>query len=178
MGEEKKKDEDTGWLIAMMGIVILAVGMAGTFHAGILGTYKIADSKEQVVSERFGYPMEEAQEYTLYIGLNDKDEYRQLISAQEAKEIIDAICMQYVDGYTVTEAKGAWVDEKNMLTQENTLVYHFREADEEALKEIMDRVIVVLNQNTILVEEQTVSYAYYGGKAEEKAEAADVKDRK
>ena len=36
-----------------------------------------------------------------------------------------------------------------MLTQENTLVYHFREADEEALKEIMDRVIVVLNQNTI-----------------------------
>ena len=88
MGEEKKKDEDTGWLIAMMGIVILAVGMAGTFHAGILGTYKIADSKEQVVSERFGYPMEEAQEYTLYIGLNDKDEYRQLISAQEAKEII------------------------------------------------------------------------------------------
>ncbi len=65
-----------------------------------------------------------------------------------------------------------------MLTQENTLVYHFREADEEALKEIMDRVIVVLNQNTILVEEQTVSYAYYGGKAEEKAEAADDKDRK
>ena len=39
-------------------------------------------------------------------------------------------------------------------------------------------VIVVLNQNTILVEEQTVSYAYYGGKAEEKAEAADDKDRK
>ena len=178
MGEEKKKGEDTVWLMAIAGIVILAAGMAGIFYAGAPVTYKIADSKEEAIGESFGYPMEEAQEYTLYIGLNDKDEYRQLISTQEAQEIIDAICIRYVDGYTVTEAKGAWVDEKNMLTQENTLVYHFREADEEALKEIMDRVIAALNQNTIMVEEQTVSYAYYGGEEAKEAEAADDKDGK
>lgn len=178
MGEEKKKDEDTAWLMGMTGIVMLIAGMAGVFHAGTFGTYTITDNKEQKVWESFDCPMEEAQEYTLYIGLNDKDEYRQLISTKEAKEIIDAICVEYVDGYTVTEAGGAWVDEKNTLTQENTLVYHFREADEEALKEIMDKVIAALNQNTILVEEQKVFYTYYGSRTAEEAEAADDKDRK
>lgn len=161
--EKEKKDNraaDKDFLMIVACIGILAAGMAGIHYPAKPSTVQNA-----------GFLLEEAPEYTLYIGLNDKDTYCQLISVEEAREIVDAICIRYVDGYTVMEAKGAWVDEKNILTQENTLVYLFREVDEESLKEIMNEVIIALNQNTILLEKQTAAYIYYGGETAEEGEA-------
>lgn len=101
--------------------------------------------------------------YTLYIGTNDKDTYTQLISLDEAKEIVDNICVKYVEGYTVMEANGGWVDETGTLTEEGTLVYNFTDVQEEDLALIMDEVLQELNQNSILVETSDVqSYYYYG----------------
>lgn len=161
--EKEKKDNraaDKGFLMIVACIGILAAGMAGMHYPAKSSTVQNA-----------GFLLEEAPEYTLYIGLNDKDTYCQLISVEEAREIVDAICIRYVDGYTVMEAKGAWVDEKNILTQENTLVYLFREVDEESLKEIMNEIIKALNQNTILLEKQTAAYIYYGKEAAEEGDA-------
>lgn len=155
--EKEKRDNraaDKDFLMIVACIGILAAGMAGMHYPAKPPTVQNA-----------GFLLEEAPEYTLYIGLNDKDAYRQLISVEEAREIVDAICIRYVDGYTVMEAEGAWADEKNILTQENTLVYLFREVDEESLKEIMNEVIRALNQNTILLEKQTAAYIYYGAEA-------------
>lgn len=173
MEKEKKqnKPEDKEFFMLMACIGIFAAGVAGMHYAETAGEkpYTVQNSE---------FLLEEAPEYTLYIGLNDKDEYCQLISTEEAKAIVDAICIQYVDGYTVMEARGAWADEKNILTQENTLVYYFREADEESLREIMNEVIEVLNQNTILLEKRTVSYTYYGEEESEKGGEADDENGK
>lgn len=173
MEKEKKhiKPEDKEFFIIMACIGIFAAGVAGMHYAGTAG-------EKPYTFQNSGFLLEEAPEYTLYIGLNDKDKYCQLISTEEAKAIVDAICIQYVDGYTVMEARGAWADEKNILTQENTLVYYFREADEESLREIMNEVIEVLNQNTILLEKQTVSYTYYGEEGAEKGGEADDENGK
>lgn len=162
---EQNKQEDKEFFMILACIGIFAAGAAGMHYAQTAG-------EEPYESRNSCFLLEEASKYTLYIGLNDKDEYNQLISTEEAKEIVDAICLQYVDGYTVMEAKGAWADEKDILTQENTLVYYFREADEASLREIMNEVIEVLNQNTILLEKQTVGYTYYSGEAAGKEEAA------
>ncbi|MCD7921955.1 MAG: DUF3574 domain-containing protein [Clostridiales bacterium] len=101
--------------------------------------------------------------YTIYIGTNDKDTYTQLISLDEAKDMVNAICARYVEGYTVTEAEGGWVDETGTLTEEQTLVYSFTDVQEEDLISIMDEVLKALNQNSILVETSDVQSFYYDG---------------
>lgn len=108
--------------------------------------------------------MEMGKKYVLYIGTNDKDTYKQVISTEEAREIVNEICIKYVDGYTASEAKGGWVDETDTLTQENTLVYAFYEVTEEQLVNIMEEILEALNQNAILVEKQEAIYTYYSGK--------------
>lgn len=45
--------------------------------------------------------------YILYIGTNDKDTYTRLISLDEAKKIVNGICAEYADDYTVQEASGS-----------------------------------------------------------------------
>ena len=108
--------------------------------------------------------METGKKYVLYIGTNDKDSYKQVISTEEAREIVNEICIKYVDGYTASEAKGGWVDETDTLTQENTLVYAFYEVTEEQLVNIMEEILTALNQNSILLEKQEAIYTYYSGK--------------
>lgn len=101
--------------------------------------------------------------YLPYIGLNDRDTYQQEMSVDEARAIIDDICLQYTDAYTVFEAAGCWTDETDTPTREKTLVYMFYGISEENLTRIMDNVLVQLNQSTILVETQTCRYRYHYG---------------
>ena len=101
--------------------------------------------------------------YVMYIGLNDKDSYEQIISKEDAEEIIDNICLKYVDGYTIQEATGSWVDEKENVTCEETIVCYFNDADEGTVYKIADEVIEKLNQNTVLIEKCKIETDFYGG---------------
>jgi len=102
--------------------------------------------------------------YVLFIGTNDKDTYDQIIPTDEAINIVNEICSRYTGGWTSSMARGGWLDETNTLTQETTLVYHFIYTDEDAIISIMDEVLTALNQNSILIERQDVSSAFYNGK--------------
>ena len=61
-------------------------------------------------------------QYVMYVGTNDKDTYQPEHSEEEAREIVDQICLKYFDGYTLQDATGSWTDEKNNITHEYTLV--------------------------------------------------------
>ena len=102
-------------------------------------------------------------QYVMYIGLNDKDTYEQIIPTEEAKAIVDEICFRYLDGYTIQDAQGSWVDEKGNATHEQTIVCYFNGADESAVANIADEILVRLNQNTVLIEKDEISMTYYGG---------------
>ena len=115
---------------------------------------------ESVLSDQ----METGEKYIIYVGLNDKDTYKQEVPTKEARDMVNAICAKYLDGYTASSAKGGWVDETDTLTQENTLVYSFYNVEEEALIQVMDEIREKLNQNSILVERQKAVYTYYYGK--------------
>lgn len=105
--------------------------------------------------------------YNMYVGLNDKDTYTQLISDDEAEKIVSQICLKYVDGYTVTKRQGVYKDEKGVVTKENSLVYEFYSATDEEIKKIMDEALVKLNQNSILIEKEKVDYSFYEGAAKQ-----------
>ena len=104
------------------------------------------------------------EKYTLYIGTNDKDTYIREIPIEECRRRIDSICMKYVEGFSIGDMKGKWVDESGTLTEEDTLVYIFYDTTDEAIKKIMDEVLVELNQNSILLEKEHVTSAFYNGK--------------
>ncbi len=105
--------------------------------------------------------MDGTTKYVMYIGLNDKDTYEQIVPTDEAKRIIDGICFKYVEGYTIQDAKGVWADETGEATHENTIVCHFSDAESETIYKIADEVIEKLNQNAILIEKNQVSTDFY-----------------
>lgn len=129
------------WVAAAL---VLVLGLSGY---GLLS----ADGSDEVVK------------YTLYIGLNDKDTYQQEIPTEVAEEIVTEIALKYVDGFTRTTAKGAWTDERGVITYENSLVCEFLYATEDQITKIMDEVLVALNQNSILVEREEVDCQFYSG---------------
>lgn len=101
--------------------------------------------------------------YTMYIGLNDKDAYTQLISYEAAEEAVSGIALKYVDGFTQYPAKGAYKDDKGVVTNENSLVLEFEDATEDQMNAIMDEVLKALNQHSVLLEKQKVSREFYEG---------------
>ena len=103
-------------------------------------------------------------QYVMYVGTNDKDTYAPKYSQEEAKKIVDDICLKHFEGYTLQEATGSWVDETGTKTHEYTIVCYFDGADEKTVHEAADEIIKALNQNTLLIESTSLKAEYYSGK--------------
>lgn len=103
-------------------------------------------------------------QYVMYVGTNDKDTYKPEYTQEEARDIVDRVCLRYFGGYTLQEAGGVWTDEKQNITHEYTLVCYFDDADKETVYKAADELIKKLNQNTILIEEGEITIDYYSGK--------------
>lgn len=101
--------------------------------------------------------------YTMYIGLNDKDTYTQLIPTADAQKKIEGIALKHVDGFSSHVITGAYKDDEGVTTRENSLVFEFYDADEQQMKAIMDEVLAELNQNSILLEKHDIDYEFYEG---------------
>lgn len=153
--KEKKTKAAQIVIIAILCVQLIATGGIIVYLAGERGGGEAGSVLE--------YTEKEKGKYVLYIGTNDKDTYTQLIPLDEAKEKVNEICSRYVDGYTVQTAEGGWVDETGTLTEEQTLVYSFDEAEEADIISIMNETLKELNQNSILVEKEDLNYCYYSG---------------
>ena len=103
-------------------------------------------------------------QYVMYVGTNDKDTYQPEHTQEEAKNIVDEVCLKYFEGYTLQEATGAWTDEKKNITHEYTLVCYFDDADKETVYKAADEVIAALNQSSVLIEQDNINIEYYSGK--------------
>ncbi len=165
-GKQQKLHNKKRLLFVFVFPAVFLAGVAGSCFTSKENLRAAADSA--VLSAAF--QMTQEKEYVLYIGLNDKDTYRQCIPTEDAREMVRSICTQYVDGYTMTEAEGAWVDEKGVMTQENMLLCYFHDTNDEKIRNIMDEVITKLNQNAVLLEEREACYTYYHGMNEEGSE--------
>ncbi len=133
-------------IIALSSLVVAIVGFVVNRPAG-----GAAESEKTI-------------QYVMYIGTNDKDTYEPKYTQEEAREIVDKICLSNFEGYTLQEATGSWVDEKNNITHEYTIVCYFDGADKETVYKTADEIIVALNQNTVLIERSEIDMDYYGGK--------------
>ena len=107
---------------------------------------------------------EASAQYVIYVGTNDKDTYAPKYSQEDARRIVDEICLKHFEGYTLQEAIGSWTDEKHNITHEYTIVCYFDDADRESVYKAADEIIAALNQNTVLIERDDIRIEYYSGK--------------
>lgn len=132
-------------------ILSVIVGINFVITAVLLG-FKISD---KIKSNK------EETKYTLYIGTNDKDTYKEEIDFDTCKEKVTEICVKYTDGCTLFDATGYWKDEKNNITTEKTIGCILEDIKAETVYRICDDIIVSLNQNSILIETSKVNSLFY-----------------
>ena len=101
-------------------------------------------------------------QYKMCIGTNDKDTGEQIITTEDAKQIVERICLKHLGGYTIQDATGGWTDENGQVVRENSIVCYFDDAEEEAVYQIADEVIAALNQSTVLIEKNLLEIEFYG----------------
>ena len=96
--------------------------------------------------------------YTLYVGLNDKDTKKQQISTLEAYKILQNLLLNNnVEGATIFEAKGIYKHENGEYVTENTLRVELMFIEKEILKNIVDNIKTILNQESVIVQFEEVN---------------------
>lgn len=103
---------------------------------------------------------EKISNYNLYIGLNDKDTYEQIVDDNFAMQIVRDVVSQRVSGATFSQANGHWVDEFGNETTEQTIVCKIMYTDDEHIESICEILKSKLNQNCIMVEKSLLEVAY------------------
>lgn len=94
---------------------------------------------------------------TLYVGLNDKDTKQQKIETVEAFKIVSNLVTVFADGGTIYNATGIYKHESGEIVIENTLRVELIEIAETALEELVNTLKTVLNQESVIVQRETVN---------------------
>lgn len=110
-----------------------------------------------------GLPFEVQTRYTVYVGINDKDTRLPVMPLAEAKVLLNAICLKHVGGFTVSEARGHWIDADNRPVYEDSLVYVFIGPDDRVMTPLLDEMLAAMRQSSILVEKTRPECLFYEG---------------
>ena len=95
--------------------------------------------------------------FTLYLGLNDKITLSQKINTIEAYKIAMNIILQYTIGATIFEASGYYKHEGGRTTIEKTLRIELLFIERNSVLTIIDTLKAAFNQESIILQEETIS---------------------
>ena len=104
--------------------------------------------------------------YRLFIGLNDVDNGEEVMAINDARAIIDEICLKHGCGFTSFSARGGWIDKGGNQIRERTLEYMISFATEAQITAIMDDIMQAMGQTSILVERHLSMQRFYYKKQE------------
>ena len=97
------------------------------------------------------------EKWTLYLGLNDKDSKVQKISTLEAYKVVSNLIATNFEGGTIFEAKGIYKHDNGVIVTENTLRIELLFAEETRVRELVDTLKVVFNQESIAVQKEVIT---------------------
>lgn len=96
-------------------------------------------------------------EYTLYVGLNDKDTKKQEVSNEFALNTINRILLnEGITDKTVQNALGVYTHNNGTTTTENSLILTMFFVERIQLIRAIEKIKIVLNQESIILKEQKV----------------------
>ena len=97
------------------------------------------------------------EKYTLYVGLNDKDSKIQKVNTVEAYKTIENLLLNLnVEGATIFEAKGLYKHENGEYVTENTLRIEIMFGEKPIVKQLVDSIKLILNQESVAVQREVV----------------------
>ena len=97
--------------------------------------------------------------YTIYVGLNDKDSKKQETETGAAVAIVAEILYKYVDGATISEARGIYTHDDGIKIIEKTIraeVLDFDGSAGEAIRAAALEIKKALNQESIALQAQEI----------------------
>lgn len=93
--------------------------------------------------------------YNIYIGLNDKDSKKQIISTRRAKEeVIKILNNNNITGLTMYEVMGVFKHETGEVVFEKSLKAELLEVEEDEVINAINELKMALNQESILLEKE------------------------
>lgn len=95
-------------------------------------------------------------QYTLYVGLNDKDSKVQEISTVEAFKILTKLCGQYTSGATIFDADGVYKHDDGTVVIEKSFKIELLFITKEQVKEIANMIKKIFNQESIALTTREV----------------------
>jgi len=96
---------------------------------------------------------------TLYCGLNDADTGTQILTIEEAQEVIRPMILEAGTGYTEFVTYGAY-EENGTVYGNDTLVYEFYYADRAVVEQLGKDIKEALNLNSVLMTENPSKYGF------------------
>lgn len=95
-------------------------------------------------------------QYTLYVGLNDKDSKVQEISTVEAFKLLTKLCGQYTQGATIFDADGVYKHDDGTVVIEKSFKIELLFITREQVKEIANMIKKLFNQESIALTTREV----------------------
>lgn len=99
----------------------------------------------------------ELTKFTLFVGLNDKDSKQQEINTIDAYKIVSNLITSDFGGGTISEATGIYKHEDGTIVTEITLRIELLFTTAEKVKNLVQDLKRVLNQESIAVQKDVVS---------------------
>lgn len=95
--------------------------------------------------------------FTLYLGLNDKDQKVQLIETSKAYDMVSFILLNKVEGATIFQAQGLYKHDDGQKVVENTFRIELLFTDEETVRSIVNTLKDVFNQESVAVQIEEIN---------------------
>lgn len=93
--------------------------------------------------------------YNIYIGLNDKDSKKQIVSTRRAREeVIKILNNNNINGLTMYEVMGVFKHETGEVVFEKSLKVELLEVREDEVLKSINELKTALNQESILLEKE------------------------
>ncbi len=90
-------------------------------------------------------------QWTIYIGLNDKDTGAQKFSTEKYLSILKEVCRAYHVAFSFYPITGGYFHEDGRYTEENTLTLMLMNVEKDTVMEIAKDLCVFFHQESIMV---------------------------
>lgn len=97
------------------------------------------------------------QQFTLIIGLNDKNTKKQELDTISCYKIVNNLLLQYVNGATIYQAQGIYKHENSQVVIENSLKIDIIDASRDIIEKIASQIKTLLNQESVVIIENTIN---------------------
>lgn len=148
---EKKIKKIEGVHPALIIAVALSLILSAISIVRVSSFYRTR-AEESVVAEDISY--------SIYVGLTDKNQNRQIIENDVAKELLKTICINHNAGYTIYTVEGGYKEDAIIHT-ENTIIVEMDRINEETLYAVVNDIKKRLNVHSVMIIKKPVEVFDY-----------------